>query len=42
MVRRSLGVALWMLAGLLACFLGALASRMEEAFSYAPDSRQRC
>ena len=26
MVRRSLGVALWMLAGLLACFLGALAS----------------
>jgi len=26
MVRRSLGVALWILAGLLACFLGALAS----------------
>jgi len=26
MVRRSLGVALWMLAGLLACFLGALGS----------------
>ena len=26
MVRRSLGVALWTLAGLLACFLGALAS----------------
>jgi hypothetical protein len=26
MVRRSLGVALWMLAGSLACFLGALAS----------------
>jgi len=26
MVRRSLGVALWMLAGLPACFLGALAS----------------
>ena len=26
MVRRSLGVALWSLAGLLACFLGALAS----------------
>jgi len=26
MVRRSLGVALWMVAGLLACFLGALAS----------------
>ena len=26
MVRRSLGVALWMLAGSLASFLGALAS----------------
>ena len=29
MVRRSLGVALWTLVGLLACFLGALASLVE-------------
>jgi len=26
MVRRSLGAALWMLVGLVACFLGALSS----------------
>jgi autotransporter translocation and assembly factor TamB len=39
MVRRSLGVALWSLAGLLACFLGALASLVGTAAGRALLSR---